>query len=199
MNILLFGASGMLGQVIHRALAPRHQISTVGSKSGDIQVDMSDPPALRDFFAKRRGIDAIVSAAGSVAFNAVTHMTDDEWRFSLDNKLMGQINLVRYGVASLAPGGSITLVTGVLAQDPIRQGVAASTVNGALESFVLAAAIELPDGKRINAVSPGVLQESAHKYGDFFPGHKPVPGSDVATAFVKSVEGAQTGQVYRVV
>lgn len=40
--------------------------------------------------------------------------------------------------------------------------------------------------------------ESLDAYGDFFPGMGSVPVADVARAYVRSVEGAQTGQVYAV-
>ena len=48
---------------------------------------------------------------------------------------------------------------------------------------------------RINAVSPGLLEESAEKYDGFFPGHQPVSSARVGLAYAKSVEGALTGQV----
>jgi hypothetical protein len=70
-------------------------------------------------------------------------------------------------------------------------------VNGAIESFVRAAAIELPD-HRINAVSPTVLEESMASYGPLFRGVEPVTAKRVARAFSKSIEGAQTGQTYSV-
>ena len=85
-----------------------------------------------------------------------------------------------------------------MSDDFIRQGSSASMVNGALEAFVRAAAIELPRGLRINIVNPNVLQESMDDYRPYFRGFAPVPASRVALAYSKSVEGAQTGQIYRV-
>ena len=89
----------------------------------------------------------------------------------INDKLMGQVNLVLDGLKHIADGGSFTLTSGVLDRDPIRQGVNAAAVNGAIDAFVMAAAIDLPRGLRINAVSPGLLEESAKKYEGFFPGH----------------------------
>ena len=63
-----------------------------------------------------------------------------------------------------------------------------------MESFVRAAALEISP-QRINAVSPSVFTESLDDYGTFFPGFVPVDLSEVARAYVKSVEGAGTGQV----
>ena len=91
-----------------------------------------------------------------------------------------------------------TLTSGVLSHDPIRFGACASMVNGALDCFVKAAAIELPRGLRINIVSPGLLDESAGALGDYFPGHETVAGTRVAKAYVKSIEGRLTGQVFHV-
>jgi NAD(P)-dependent dehydrogenase (short-subunit alcohol dehydrogenase family) len=125
-------------------------------------------------------------------------MTPDLFAVGIRSKLMGQVNLVMAGTKALNDGGSFTLISGILADDPIRLGTSASMVNGAIESFVKAAAIELPRGIRINAVSPGVFVESMAGYGPFFRGHKPVPVADAALAFSKSVEGALTGQVFQV-
>jgi hypothetical protein len=90
------------------------------------------------------------------------------------------------------------LTSGVLDRDPIRQGVNAAEVNGAIDAIVLAAAIDLPRALRINAVSPGLLEESAKKYEGFFPGHRPVSSARVGIAYAKSVEGGLTGKVITV-
>ncbi|HGH0740112.1 TPA: SDR family oxidoreductase, partial [Klebsiella pneumoniae] len=95
-------------------------------------------------------------------------------------------------------GGSITLVSGIVAQEPIAQGVNATTVNAGLEGFVRAAACELPRGIRINLISPTVLSESLAAYGDFFPGFPSVPAAAVAQAYRRSIEGVQTGRIYPV-
>ena len=71
-------------------------------------------------------------------------------------------------------------------------------VNGGVNAFVMAAAICMPRGQRINAVSPGLIEESVPAIGSFFPGAQTISAADAARAYVKSVEGAQTGQVYRV-
>jgi NAD(P)-dependent dehydrogenase (short-subunit alcohol dehydrogenase family) len=86
----------------------------------------------------------------------------------------------------------------VLSHDPIRSGASAALVNGALDSFVRSAAIELPRGLRVNSVSPNVLVEAMGSYAPYFRGYKPVPAADVALAYAKSVEGLQTGQTFHV-
>jgi NAD(P)-dependent dehydrogenase (short-subunit alcohol dehydrogenase family) len=124
-------------------------------------------------------------------------MTTEQFRIGLNSKLLGQVYLALIGQHFLTDGGSITLTAGTVSDEPIRFGANASTVNAALEGFVRGAAVELTRGLRINAVSPSVLEESMSSFGPFFPGIEPVPGSRVALGYVRSIEGVQTGRVYR--
>jgi NAD(P)-dependent dehydrogenase (short-subunit alcohol dehydrogenase family) len=198
MRILVVGASGTLGSAICRELGTRHEIVTAGRNSGDERVDVEDFASIQAMYQRVGTVDAVVSALGKVHFGALADMTPDLMAVGLRNKLMGQVNLVLAGIEHVADGGSFTLISGILAHDPIKLGTSASLVNGAVESFVEAAAIELPRGIRINAVSPGVFVESMEGYGPFFRGHKPVPVADAALAFSKSVEGLRTGQIFTV-
>ncbi len=197
MKILLVGANGTLGKAVAAELGQRHDIISAGRSSGEL-VDIADVTSVTALLHRVGKLDAIVSAAGNVHFGPLADMTPELLGIGLKDKLMGQVNLVLGGQGALNDGGSFTLITGILTHDPIRYGASASMVNGALESFVKAAAIELPRGLRINAVSPTVLVESMEGYGPYFRGYKPVPAAEAALGFAKSVEGAQTGQVFRI-
>lgn len=197
-RILLVGASGTIGRAVHAQLSPRHEVVTVGRSSGMHQADFSRPGALDALFAAVGPVDAIVSTAGNLHFGPLADMTAEQFNQGLQDKLLGQVRLVLEGQRYLRDGGSITLISGILSTEPIRNGANATAVNAAIEGFVAAAAIELPRGLRINAVSPTVLTESLESYGPFFPGFESVPAARVALAYQRSVEGAQTGRVYRV-
>ena len=196
MRIVLVGASGTIGQAVAKELGERHEIVPVGSKSGAVKVDITDAASIRAGLQQVGAFDALVSTAGRVKFAPFAEMTEADYAIGLKDKLMGQVNLVLVGRELIAEGGSFTLTSGVLTHDPVRFGSSASMVNGAVEAFVRAAAIELPRGLRVNAVSPGVLVESLPGFGPFFRGHEAVPGARVALAYAKSVEGARTGQVF---
>lgn len=84
------------------------------------------------------------------------------------------MRLALTGQHYLNEGGSITLISGIIAHEPIAQASAA-TVNAGLEGFVRAAACELGRGIRINLISPTVLSESAEAYDGFFPALKASP------------------------
>jgi len=198
MKIVLIGANGTLGKAIAAELTRRHSIVSVGRNSGDLRADMRDLQSVRALFQKTGQVDGVVCAAGSVHFGPWGDLTPEKFDLGMRDKLMGQVNLVLAGQDALVDGGSFTLTSGILSEDPIRSGACASLVNGALESFVRGAAIELPRGLRINIVSPTVLLESVPAYGPYFPGYKPVPAADAALAYSKSVEGRQTGKIYKV-
>ena len=197
-KILLIGASGTIGQAVHANLATRHEVITVGRNSGTHRADFSKPGSVAQLFEAVGKVDAIVSTAGNLHFGPLTEMTAEQFNLGLQDKLLGQVQLVLIGQRYLNDGGSITLTSGILAIEPIRNGASATAVNAALEGFAAAAAIELPRGLRINVVSPTVLPESRGRYGPFFPGFESVPAERVARAYQRSVEGPQTGRVYRV-
>ena len=103
------------------------------------------------------------------------------------------------GLKHIRDGGSFTLIGGLLNDDPIREGVSAALVNGGIEGFVRGAAIVLPRGLRINVCQPdGGRGIVAVGYGPYFRGDKAVPASKATLGYAKSVEGAQTGRVYRI-
>jgi NAD(P)-dependent dehydrogenase (short-subunit alcohol dehydrogenase family) len=198
MKIVVFGGAGTIGKAVVAELSPRHEVLTAGRKSGDFQVDVTDIRSVRAAFEKIGKVEAVVSATGTLHFGPLSDMTPELFNIGLQDKLMGQVNLVLAGQPFLNDGGSFTLTSGILSEDPIRFGSGASMVNAAIDGFVRGAAIELPRGLRINVVSPNVLQESMGAFGPYFRGFEPVPAARVAMAFSRSVEGAQTGQVYKV-
>ncbi|CAG0988370.1 hypothetical protein BURK2_02239 [Burkholderiales bacterium] len=198
MKIIVIGASGTLGRAIVAELGARHEILRAGRKGADLPVDITDAASLRSMYERAGPVDAVVCAAGNVHFGPLDQMTPEQYAVGLNDKLMGQVNLVLAGQSVLRDGGSFTLVSGVLGHDPIRFGSSASMVNAAIDGFIAAAAIELPRGLRINSVSPTVFVESLEGYGPYFRGFRPVPVAWAAMAFAKSVEGAQTGRTYRV-
>jgi len=195
MRILIVGGSGTVGQAAAKELSRRHEIVRAGRTSGDLTVDVMNEDSVKAMYAKLGKVDAIVTCVGHVHFGPVASMTPEQFRKGLNDKLMGQVNLVLLGMNNVNDNGSFTLTSGVLDRDPVRQGANAAAVNGAIGAFVKGAAIEMPRGIRINAVSPGLLEDSAVKYDGFFPGHEPVTAARVGLAYAKSVEGALTGQV----
>lgn len=197
MKILLIGASGTVGRAVAQELH-QHEIIRAGRTSGDVHVDITSDESVAALFEKTGTVDAIVATTGNLFFGPLEKMTTQDFSVGLQDKLLGQVRLALVGQHYLREGGSITLTSGIVGQEPIAQGVNATTVNAALEGFVKAAACELKRGQRINVVSPTMLSESQEAYGPFFPGFESVPAARVALAYRRSIEGVQTGRVYTV-
>jgi len=198
LRILLVGV-GTIGECVLTKLKDRHDVVVASRSKGDVLVDISSKESIEKMYEKVGEIDAVIVAAGKVAFPKLDQTTDEDFSQSINAKLMGQINLVRLGLKAMKEGGSFTLTSGLLNYDVIERGSIAALINGGLEGFVRSAAIEMPRQIRINVISPGVIAESVQKYGaDIFSGFSQVKRDDVANVYVKSVEGRQTGQVYRI-
>jgi NAD(P)-dependent dehydrogenase (short-subunit alcohol dehydrogenase family) len=198
MKILLVGA-GAVGGAAYEALTARgHEVVTAHRSSAEYPIDLTDPGSIQQLLDKVGPLDAAVCTAGTTPYGPWDDLDRDAWMTGINSKLLGQVELVRRATGVVREGGSFTLITGILAREPIRTGSVAAAVNGALEAWVVASAGELWGRYRINAVSPTVLTESSDKYADAFPGYPTVDASVVGQAFVRSVESMETGQVYRI-
>ena len=195
MKFLVVGSTGLIGSYVAKTLSKHGTVIGV-SRTTQISVDVKDPASIKAMYEKVGKVDAVASCIGKVAFKPIAELTYEDYLMGLKDKALGQVELVRAGIDFLNDAGSFTLMTGVLARDPIHAGSVAALANGAIESFTLAAAIDLPRGIRINTVSPNVLVE-ATSYHASFPGFHQVTAQSVADAYVKSILGKQTGQIYK--
>ena len=192
MRILVVGAGGVIGKAVVRALSAGNEIIEA-SRSRGVKVDVRDVDSIKAMYKSAGKLDAVISAAGSGAWKPLAQLTDEDFETSLHYKLMGQVNLIRYGFDSVADRGSITVTSGVLSKSPVPSGSAISLVNAGLEGFARAAALEAPRGIRVNVVSPPWVSETLKQMGQD-PSHG-MPAADVARAYVESVNGKQTGKV----
>jgi len=191
MKILLIGASGTIGQAVAKALTNQHEIIAANYSGGDVSVDIGSQSSIKAMFNKVGKVDAIVSTAGLANFAALNELTDADYELALNNKLMGQINLIRLGQEYLTENGSVTLTSGVLSREPMQGSGVISMANGALESFVKAAALEL-DKIRINVVAPVFVKETMAMMGmDTEDG---LSAEDTAKAYVSAVTGTMSGK-----
>jgi NAD(P)-dependent dehydrogenase (short-subunit alcohol dehydrogenase family) len=137
-------------------------------------------------------LDGIVCTGGAARYKPWDQLTDDDWTFSVANKLMGQVNVVRLGAKNVRPGGAITLTSGLAAQYPSPGAAIITTVNSAVEAFVRAAAVE-PIPVRVNAVSPGWVAETLQAMGRDPAGG--IPAADVARVFLRQLRDGASGSV----
>ena len=195
-KIVVFGATGTIGKAVVAGLSPKYEVLKVGNRQGQFKADLADADSIINVFQAIGKVDGIVSAAGAARFAPLGKLTDEDFRFSLANKLMGQVNLVRIGLKYLNDKGSITLTSGILSHQPMVGGAVISLVNVGLEGFARAAALEAPRGIRVNVVSPPWVTESLRALNmDPSLGK---PAAEVAKGYVKSIEGQKSGEVIEV-
>ena len=197
MKILIIGGAGTIGKKVSAYFKNKHEVIIAGRNSGDVTVDIEDSKSIESMLQKTGNVDAIISITGSAKWAAFDQMSEEDFYIGLRNKLMGQVNLVRLGGDYVNEGGSITLTTGILADDPVVNTSSPAMVNGAIHSFVKAVSLELACQPRINAVSCGLVEDSAVKYDGIFPGHNPIPMNKVINCYAKSVEGKINGEAIR--
>ncbi len=196
MKIIIVGATGTMGKHLSSAFEQEHEVVRAASEGGDIQVDITSTESIEKMFKQVGAFDALICTAGPTFVGPWKKLNDNEFRKGIEGKLMGQINLVLIGQHYINPKGSFSLITGALTHEPQLNFANASAANGAVEGFVRAAAIELENSIRINAVSPTVIENSP-QYFDFFPGDIPVTMKQLEYGFRKSIFGANTGQIIK--
>ena len=192
MRILVIGATGTIGKEVVAALQGAHDVVPASRNTG-IEVDIRDVESVRAMYKQAGRVQAVICASGSGAWKPLEELTDDDFAITLAYKLMGQVNVIRQGLGAVADGGSITVTSGVLSQKPMKNSAAISMVNSGLEGFVRAAALEAPRGIRVNVVSPPWVTETLEALGR--PPEGGLPAETVAKAYVRSVEGQDTGKV----
>lgn len=198
MRILIIGGHGTIGKTVVSHFKGQNDIIIAGRSNGDVTVDIANSASITSMFKKTGKLDAIICIAGEAKWDDFNKLTEDDYYIGLKSKLMGQVNLVRIGQNYLNPSGSITLSTGILADDPVVKTTSAAMVNGGIHSFVKAVALEIKNGIRVNVVSSGMVEDAYEKYKDYFPGHNPIPMKKVINGYVRSVNGKGNGEIIRI-
>ena len=192
MRILVVGATGTIGKAVAAALGRDHEVLGASRKS-NIPVNIADPESIRAMYRAVGPVDAVVSAAGDARFAPLIKLSDEDFEYSFRNKLMGQVNLVRFGLDAVRDGGSFTVTSGSLARRPMVGSGAVSLINAGLEGFVRAAALEAPRRIRVNAVAPPWITDTLRALGmDASGGMTP---ENAAKLYLRSVVGKETGAV----
>lgn len=197
MRIIVIGGAGTIGTAVVELLSARHDVVVAGRQSGDIQVDISSRDSVESMYRRVGSFDAVACAAGEAHFGPFKTMTEEELALGVHSKLLGQMRVVLLGRSRISEGGSFTLISGYIFDDPIPEATSFAVANGGVEGFVRAAALSLERRVRINAVSPGMAQDSYEQFGPFNPGRAPVPMLEIASAYRRSIEGWRTGEIIR--
>jgi NAD(P)-dependent dehydrogenase (short-subunit alcohol dehydrogenase family) len=193
MKIVVIGATGTIGTAVANALEPKHEVMRL-SRTGPIQADLKDSSSIDALFNSVGAVDAVVSCAASVPLTPLFSLSGTAAAEFSKAKLLGQLHLVHVALNRLGKNGSVTLTSGVFVEPMVGSALGA-LVNTGLESFVQAALPELPQGLRLNVVSPGWIRETLVKLRMNPDAGTPV--TVVAETYLKAIEGTMNGQVLR--
>ena len=190
MRVVVIGATGTIGSAVAELFAERHEVLRA-SRHAEVKVDIADESSIQAMYREVGMVDAVVSCTGHGAFKPLTELTNDDLDFTLKNKLLGQVNLVRHGVDHVRDRGVFLLTAGIFSVRPMKGVPALAIANGGLECFARAAALDLPRGIRINTISPPFIDVTARAMG--VPGG--MPARENAEWYLRLLEGNETGQV----
>ncbi|WP_212004725.1 short chain dehydrogenase [Chitinophaga sp. HK235] len=183
MKILMIGAGGTIGKIVTAALK-EHEVITVGRNTGTIMADISLETAVESLFKQVSNIDAVICTAGDSVTDNLSEMNKEQFMVGIQQKLWLQINLVLSGMKYLKDNGSFTLISGKMGEFPVKGSSGKAFVNGAINSFVMAAAQEMPRGIRLNVISPSKVSD--------------IGGDELIEAYVRCLETEMNGEIIRV-
>lgn len=197
-KVLLIGASGTVGSAVLSMLQARgHEVVIADFEQGDLRIDITDGASIAAVYAATGEVNAVACTVGVVPLLPLHQTTLAHVDEAIRGKLTSQIDIVLQGLNHVREGGSFTLISGIMSQVPWLGGIGASIVDGGIEAFVIGAAPELGRDRRINAISPTILQETIDRIGQNpLPGHRAVPASEVAATYLRSIEGIETGKTF---
>ncbi|WP_027857687.1 short chain dehydrogenase [Marinobacterium jannaschii] len=195
MKILVIGATGTIGKAVVENLSADHQVISAGYSDGDVKIDLGSAESIRAALQQLAPLDAIISTAGLANFGPFAALKDEDFQLALDNKLMGQVNLVRIGREFLADNGSVILTSGILSRQPLPGSSSISMVNGALESFARAVALE-EQRIRVNVVAPAFVKETMEMMG--MDSSQGVSAVETASHYRRALESGLNGQTFDV-
>ncbi|WP_174911534.1 SDR family oxidoreductase [Burkholderia diffusa] len=167
-KVLVVGGSSGIGAAAAKAFAQRGAVVTIASRdparvNADATLgapvrtealDITDTAAVDAFCARIGQFDHVVISAAKTATGPVRALPLADAQAAMDSKFWGAYRVARS--IDIAPGGSLTFVSGYLSVRPSASSVLQGAINAALEALARGLALELAP-VRVNAVSPGLI------------------------------------------
>ena len=197
MKILIIGATGIIGKPLFDALQKEHEVFGAYRSSTEYAVDTREADSIKQLLNKLPKLDAVINVAGSAVWKDFDLLTEADYYVGIKDKLMGQVNLVHIAKDFLNPNGTLILTTGILADYAEPQSAGLALVNGALHSFVMAAAPNLKNNIRLNVVAPGAIKGTIAE-GELFAGHLPVSMEDVIEVYKNALNTLTSGSIFKI-
>jgi NAD(P)-dependent dehydrogenase (short-subunit alcohol dehydrogenase family) len=140
------------------------------------------------FFHHVGHFDHLVSTASQGVAGPITGLDATAIGRAFTAKLWAPIFLTKHGAPGIAPDGSFTFFSGIRAARPAAGTSITSLVNGGLEAFARAMAVELGP-VRVNVISPGIVDS-----GPFWDRLGPEGRERLFTDFAQKSPARRVGQ-----
>lgn len=196
MKIVVVGGTGIIGSAVVSLLKKEHDVITVGKTRGDYHVDIENKASIKKLFEEIGDVDGIISTCGGAKMGPFHSQSDDEIDLAINNKLKGQINLIRMGIHSVKENGFILVTSGSASHTYIPGASSITMASIGLEGYVRAINIEKFKGIRINVVSPIFVKETADIMGLIIP--DAISAADTATVYKMVMDSGDSGIVAEV-
>lgn len=192
MQVVIVGATGLIGTAVANLLFDEgHEIIGV-SRHTQPGLDIEDLAAINAFYDAVGQVDAVICAVGYAGMGALAELSDEAFQVGVTRTLIGQLNLVRKGLAHVRPDGAFILTGGMLAYNAWPATSIISMANAGLEGFVRGAALDLQNDRRILVVHPPAMREWAVQMG--MDGAPWPNAATVAETYLMALESQITGQ-----
>ncbi len=119
-------------------------------------VDAANEAEVEAFFAATGASDPPVSTSSQGAAGPVTQPSASDVQRAMNAKLWAPFFLVKHGQPHIDAAGSFAFFSGIRGARPAPRSSITSLVNGGLEAFAKAMAVELGP-IRVNVISPGIV------------------------------------------
>ena len=194
MKVVIIGSTGLIGKAIVALLTHKGHETVQVSRTTQPSLALGDPTSINSFFKSLDEADAVICVAGRRAdgISSLAGLSDEAIESAIREKLAGQVNLVRHGLAKVRPDGVFILTGGMSAYSSLPNLSVSAMVNTGLEGFVRHAAIEMQDGRRIVIVHPPPVREAVIQIG--MDGTRFPNAATVAETYLIALESKTTGQ-----
>ena len=166
-SVVVVGGSSGIGLATAELAKAEGASVTIASRSAErldaaakrvgargIAADVTSDASVEALFKSCGRVDHVVVTAAQLRSGPFRSLSLEDARATMESKFWGAWRVAR--AADIAPGGSLTFVSGFLSIRPRIGGAIVSAANGALESLTKSLALELAP-VRVNAVSPGIV------------------------------------------